>query len=144
MRGEKQVHVIHMYRDTYKYYNPRTDRDNDLLNNIQGSKYDVAKNWGGNWRMPSKAEFEELLSKCSWKWITIAGTNGYKITSSNGMSIFLPANGSFFLLQNKELRLVFGGNIGQEHLRTQQISIVVLMHYNLPNQRKILKDATGM
>ena len=68
MRGEKQVHVIHMYRDTYKYYNPRTDRDNDLLNNIQGSKYDVAKNWGGNWRMPSKAEFEELLSKCSWKW----------------------------------------------------------------------------
>ena len=84
------------YRDTYNYYNPRTDRDNDLLNNIQGSKYDVAKNWGGNWRMPSKAEFEELLSKCSWKWITIAGTNGYKITSSNGMSIFLPANGSFF------------------------------------------------
>ena len=63
------------------------------MNNIQGSKYDVAKNWGGNWRMPSKAEFEELLSKCSWKWTTMSGTSGYKITSSNGMSIFLPANG---------------------------------------------------
>lgn len=84
------------YRDTYKYYNPRTDRDIDLMNNIQGSKYDVAKNWGDNWRMPSKAEFEELVNKCSWTWTTVSGTNGYKITGSNGMSIFLPANGEYF------------------------------------------------
>ena len=80
------------YRDTYKYYNSRTDRDNDLMNTIQGSKYDVAKNWGSNWRMPSKSEYEELLNKCSWKWATMSGVNGYIITSSNGMSIFLPAN----------------------------------------------------
>ena len=84
------------YRDSYKYYNPKTDRDNDLMNNIQGSKYDVAKNWGGSWRMPSKAEFEELVNKCTWKWTTVSGTNGYKVTGSNGMSIFLPANGSYF------------------------------------------------
>ena len=84
------------YRDSYKYYNPKTDRDNDLTNNIQGSKYDVAKNWGGSWRMPSKAEFEELVNKCTWKWTTMSGTNGYKVTGSNGMSIFLPANGSYF------------------------------------------------
>lgn len=83
------------YRNTYKYYNPKTDRDNDLMNNIQGSKYDVAKNWGSNWRMPSKVEFEELLSKCLWEWTTISGTSGYRITSSNGMSIFLPANGEY-------------------------------------------------
>jgi len=83
------------YPDTYKYYNPRTGRDNDLMNNIQGSKYDVAKNWGSNWRMPSKSEFEELLSKCTWVWTTLSGVNGYKITSTNGMSIFLPANGSY-------------------------------------------------
>ena len=84
------------YRDSYKYYNPKTDRDNDLMNNIQGSKYDVAKNWGGSWRMPSKAEFEELVNKCTWKWTTMSGTNGYKVTGSNGMSIFLPANGEYF------------------------------------------------
>ena len=84
------------YRDSYKYYNPKTDRDNDLMNNIQGSKYDVAKNWGGSWRMPSKAEFEELVNKCTWKWTTVSGTNGYKVTGSNGISIFLPANGSYF------------------------------------------------
>ena len=84
------------YRDSYKYYNPKTDRDNDLMNNIQGSKYDVAKNWGGSWRMPSKAEFEELVNKCLWKWTTVSGTNGYKITGSNGMSIFLSANGEYF------------------------------------------------
>lgn len=83
------------YRDTYKYYNSRTDRDNDLMNTIQGSKYDVAKNWGSNWRMPSKSEYEELLNKCSWKWATMSGVNGYIIISSNGMSIFLPANGEY-------------------------------------------------
>ena len=46
--------------------------------------------------MPSKAEFEELVNKCTWKWTTVSGTNGYKVTGSNGMSIFLPANGSYF------------------------------------------------
>lgn len=96
------------YRDTYKYYNPRTDRDNDLMNSIQGSKYDVAKNWGGNWRMPSKSEFEELVNKCTWKWTTVSGTNGYKITGINGMSIFLPANGSYFATEKGAKAGVWG------------------------------------
>ena len=96
------------YRDSYKYYNPKTDRDNDLMNNIQGSKYDVAKNWGGNWRMPSKTEFEELVNKCTWKWITVSGTNGYKIIGSNGMSIFLPANGSYFATEKGAKAGVWG------------------------------------
>ena len=59
--------------------------------------YDVARaKWGGNWRMPTKAEFEELLDKnnCTWKWTTQDGHKGYKVTSTiNGASIFLPAAG---------------------------------------------------
>lgn len=48
-------------------------------------------NWGGNWRMPSKAEIEELITKCNWEWTTINGTRGYKVISkSNGNYIFLP------------------------------------------------------
>ena len=50
-------------------------------------------NWGGNWRMPSKEEVNELTQQCSWIWTTHNNVNGYKVTGSNGNSIFLPAAG---------------------------------------------------
>ena len=51
-------------------------------------------NWGGSWRMPTKAEQDELREKCTWIWTTQNGVAGYKVTSkSNGNSIFLPAAG---------------------------------------------------
>ncbi len=50
--------------------------------------------WGGSWRMPTRAELDELREKCTWTWKTQNGKNGYKVTSkSNGNSIFLPAAG---------------------------------------------------
>lgn len=39
--------------------------------------------------LPSREQFEELKSKCSWTWTG----NGYKVTVSNGNSIVLPASG---------------------------------------------------
>ena len=52
------------------------------------------QNWGGRWRMPTKAECEELVNKCTWTWTSQGGHNGYKVTSkTNGNSIFLPAAG---------------------------------------------------
>ena len=53
-------------------------------------------NWGGSWRMPTRAEQDELIdtNNCTWTWITQNGVNGYKVTSKkNGNSIFLPAAG---------------------------------------------------
>ena len=51
-------------------------------------------NWGGNWRMPTSAERNELFENCTWAWTTLNGVEGYKVTSkSNGNSIFLPAAG---------------------------------------------------
>ncbi len=51
--------------------------------------------WGGRWRMPTKAEFEELLSNTTSEWTTLNGVKGRKFTSkSNDSSIFLPAGGS--------------------------------------------------
>ena len=53
-------------------------------------------NWGGDWRMPTKAEQDELrnTSYTTWTWTTQNGVNGYKVTSKiNGNSIFLPAAG---------------------------------------------------
>ncbi|MBO7202010.1 MAG: hypothetical protein J6V30_00520 [Paludibacteraceae bacterium] len=47
----------------------------------------------GNWRMPTEEEMEELEKKCTWKWITQNGVNGYKVIGPNGNFIFLPAAG---------------------------------------------------
>ena len=49
--------------------------------------------WGGDWRMPTEAEQDELRSKCSWEWTSLNGVNGYRVTGPNGNSIFLPAAG---------------------------------------------------
>ena len=50
--------------------------------------------WGGSWRMPTKAEQDELRKNCIWSWTTQNGVRGYKVTSkTNGNSIFLPATG---------------------------------------------------
>ncbi len=77
---------------SYQYHN-----GNDYVNigsNISGTRYDVARaQWGGSWRMPTKAEFQELIDRCTWTWTTYNGVNGYKVTGPNGNSIFLPAAG---------------------------------------------------
>ena len=59
------------------------------------SSRDAARaNWGGNWRLPTKSELEELKNNCTWTWTTQNGHNGYKVTGPSGQSIFLPAAGS--------------------------------------------------
>ena len=59
------------------------------------SQYDAARsNWGGTWRLPTKAELQELKNKCTWEWTTQNGVKGYKVTGPNGNSIFLPAAGN--------------------------------------------------
>lgn len=64
---------------------------------------DVAHSkWGGNWRIPTADEQQELLGSCIWRYGLLNGTGGYWVTSkNNGMSIFLPAAGCY---QEKEIR----------------------------------------
>lgn len=50
-------------------------------------------NWGGAWRMPTDAEWTELLRNCTWTWMQVNGVDGYRVSASNGNSIFLPAAG---------------------------------------------------
>ena len=66
------------------------------MSDISGNpSYDVArKKWGSSWRLPTKAEFQELRDKCKWQRITLGGKEGYKVIGPNGNSIFLPAAGS--------------------------------------------------
>ena len=48
---------------------------------------------GGDWRMPTDAEFQELIDKTTNEWTQVDGVNGRKFTGSNGNSIFIPAAG---------------------------------------------------
>lgn len=49
--------------------------------------------WGGDWRMPTDAEWTELLNQCLWSMSTMNGVHGYEVKASNGNSIFIPAAG---------------------------------------------------
>ncbi len=52
--------------------------------------------WGGDWRMPTSSEQQELLNECDWKWTenyNNTGVAGRIVTGKNGNSIFLPAAG---------------------------------------------------
>ena len=50
-------------------------------------------NLGGEWRMPTKAEQDELRDSCVWEWVSINGVYGQRVTGPSGNSIFLPATG---------------------------------------------------
>lgn len=65
------------------------------IGDISGNpQYDAARaNWGSTWRMPTIAEFRELINNCTWTWTNEGGNNGCRVTGPNGNSIFLPAAG---------------------------------------------------
>lgn len=75
-------------KSTYTY-------DSEAESLTPGGGHDVARSaWGGNWRMPTEADFDELDNYCTWTWTIQGGHGGYRITSDkNGSSIFLPASG---------------------------------------------------
>lgn len=81
--------------DSYSMTKYCIDSDYGTVDNktMLDSEDDVAYvKWGGAWRMPTFAEFEELRNNCSLEWTTVNGVNGFTI-SGNGNSIFLPAAG---------------------------------------------------
>ena len=91
----------------------------DIGSDIVGTKYDIAhKKWGGNWRMPTIEQYEELLIHCNSEWATLNGVKGLKFTSMhNGNSIFLPAAG-----QRRPLLPTQPGSIGLYWSSTQELS----------------------
>ena len=78
--------------NTKSLYGPVVDNKTTL----EFSDDAARENWQGKWRIPTQAEFNELINSnnCSTQWITQNGVKGRKITSKkNGNSIFLPAAG---------------------------------------------------
>lgn len=67
-------------------------------------------NLGGDWRMPTAEEFDELVNpdNCTWEWTSQDGVNGYKVTSKKtGNAIFLPITG-FRYYADTQFRAISG------------------------------------
>jgi hypothetical protein len=74
----------------YKWVSPLYGGANPPCD-ICGSDLDIAHvKWGGEWRLPSVDEIQELINKCRFVCI---GRTGMKVIGPNGNSIFLPYAG---------------------------------------------------
>lgn len=71
-------------------------------NGVLAKEYDAATQiMGGGWRMPTKAEFQELCNNTTNEWTQLNGVNGYKFTSKTDTTkyIFIPAAGNRYKSQ---------------------------------------------
>ena len=90
-------------KDSYTYTNCKTmyykgmlsHGPTEVFEDISGNAtYDAARaNWGDGWRMPTMAEFMELIDNCTCREEKLNGVSGYRVTGPNGNSIFFPAAG---------------------------------------------------
>ncbi|HCZ23158.1 MAG TPA: hypothetical protein DHU72_07230 [Rikenellaceae bacterium] len=89
----KYVNFTHKYyRDgTYVKYNESKEYTLDLEDDAANA------NWGGNWRMPTAGECQELIDNCTWNSTIVNGIKGFLVTSNvsgyTNKSIFLPFTG---------------------------------------------------
>ena len=85
------------YWSTYQHYNGSNltkYTGNDGLTTLLPEDDAATANWGEGWRMPTQAEFQELLDNTTMTWTTQNGVNGRLFTATNGNSLFLPAAGN--------------------------------------------------
>jgi hypothetical protein len=100
-------------KDTYTEENYTYSENPAIL----PSNHDAATaNWGPDWRMPTKEEWQELYNNTTHTWTTQNGVNGRLFTASNGNSLFLPAAGWRFLYYHDGVS--FGGVFWSSSLGT--------------------------
>ena len=76
-----------------------TDSDYGIVDNkteLEATDDAATANWGGDWRMPTIEEQNELFNNCTCGWTSQNGVTGCVVTGPNGNSIFLPAAGERF------------------------------------------------
>ena len=76
------------------YWSGEGSPDNKL--ELDASDDIVRKEWGGDWRMPTRYELALLVNNCTWEYTADyngTGVKGYVLTGSNGNTLFLPFAG---------------------------------------------------
>ena len=85
----------------YKYGNSSSDltkyNQSDGKTVLESTDDAAAQIMGGDWRMPTQTDFQEVLDNTNKEWTQMNGVNGYKFTSIKegyqNNSIFIPAAG---------------------------------------------------
>lgn len=82
------------YNDTYF----RSVKETVCPGNVLALDYDAARaNWGGDYRMPTAADWQELYDNTTPEWTNQSGVNGWLLTGTKdgytNVSLFLPAAG---------------------------------------------------
>ena len=105
--GETEPKDNYAY-DNYKWYTPGvgyTKYNNgtagtgilDSRKTMEPSDDAATVNWGGDWRVPTREEFTELETNCTWTLTTENGVSGFEVTSKKPgyttKSIFIPRAG---------------------------------------------------
>ena len=81
------------FNNYYEYYNSYYSYQ-DIGSDISSTQYDAAYSQsGGKYRMPTRAEMQELIDRCTITNEIVNGVDGFRITGPNGNSIFMPASG---------------------------------------------------
>ena len=93
-------------------------KDTVCPNGILAEEYDTSTQiMGGDWRMPTQSDFQELLSGTTNEWTQVNGVNGRKFTSkTNGNSIFIPAAGACY--RGSVYSVGYYGNVWSSSLDT--------------------------
>ena len=75
---------------TYLYRGDEEPVCQDIGSNIAGTEYDAARLIGAKFKMPTKAQFEELLQYCTHERTSTSISIGMTFTAANGASVYFP------------------------------------------------------
>lgn len=76
-----------------KYNTQESEGHVDSLTVLEAADDAATSLLGDGARIPTAAEWQELLDNTTAEWTTRNGVQGYQLTAANGNSIFLPAAG---------------------------------------------------
>lgn len=80
--------------ETYVYCSGSSATCKNIGSNISGNaRYDRAYDYSTRFCLPTAAQWNELISQCTWKETTVDGVKGYNVKGPSGKSIFLPFSG---------------------------------------------------
>lgn len=78
------------------YYDNGYQGFTDSLTVLQSDDDAAMANWGSGWRMPTKAEWEELYQNTTRIWATQNDVKGCLFAAENGKGLFLPSAGYYW------------------------------------------------
>ena len=104
------------------------NKSNDGLITLEGMDDAANVIFGDRWRMPTKAEMQELIDKCTWIWTDNEGVCGYRVVSKiNGNAIFLPLTGLRFVdkIEGEALGYYWSSSLSTSDLTAEALMIDV-------------------